>query len=60
MNIILLSFTAFFALLAVLSLLIRDQVMDKPPAAGATSPAQLNTLPVEERVHDLADVLHSQ
>ena len=44
MNILMLSVVALFAALAVLVLLIRDQVMDKSPAPVVTAPVRLSTL----------------
>jgi hypothetical protein len=43
MNILMLSVVAVFAALAVLILLIRDQVMDRSPAPAVSAPAQLQT-----------------
>jgi hypothetical protein len=44
MNILMLSVVALFAALAVLILMIRDQVMDKSPTPVVPTPTQLSTL----------------
>jgi hypothetical protein len=55
MNILLLSVTAIFASIAVVLLLVRDQVMDKSPAPAVTNPAKLHTLTdASERTDRLA------